>query len=128
MTKRKRTALLFLILASLNLLAAISVLLHVGRQNDREKVIHTHAAALTEIPADAIDKIKANTVALALSANLNAQHEVAVRIFALYDHLLRDSNRLAVTLFLVLAANTAFFFGGAYFQLRASAHCGLVRQ
>jgi len=118
MTKRKRTALVFLILASLNLLAAISVLLHVGRQNDREQVIRTHAAALTEIPPDAIDKIKANPVALALSANLNAQHEVATRVFALYDHLLRDSDRLAFTLLLVLAANTAFFFGAAYFQLR----------
>lgn len=118
MTKRKRTALVFLILASLNLLAAISVLLHVGRQNDREQVIQTHAAGLTKLPQDAIDKIKTNTVALAISANLNAQHEVATRIFALYDHLLRDSDRLAFTLFLVLAANTAFFFGAAYFQLR----------
>ncbi|MBN8712242.1 MAG: hypothetical protein BGO12_20195 [Verrucomicrobia bacterium 61-8] len=119
MTKRKRTALIFLILASLNLLAIISVLLHVGRQDDREKVIHASAAALTKIPPDAIDKIQANTVAVALSANLSAQHEVATRIFALYDHLLRDADRLALTLLLVLAANTAFFFGAAYFQLRA---------
>lgn len=119
MTKRKIAAIIFLVLASLNLLAAISVLLHVGRQDDRQKVIRTHAAALTKLPQDAIDKIKANPVALALSANLNAQHEVATRVFALYDHLLRDSDRLAFTLFLVLAANTSFFFGAAYFQLRA---------
>lgn len=119
MTKRKRTALVFLILASLNLLAAISVLLHVGRQNDREKVIRAHAAVLIEIPADAIENLKANDTNRALSTAFNSQHEVATRVIALYDHLLRDVDRLAFTLILVLAANTAFFFGAAYFQLRA---------
>lgn len=119
MTKRKSTALIFLILASLNLLAAISVLLHVGRQIDREKVIHSQSAVLIEIPPDAIEKLKANDTTRALSATFNSQHEVATGVFGLYDHLLRDADRLAFTILLILAANTAFFFGAAYFQLRA---------
>ncbi|TXI90776.1 MAG: hypothetical protein E6Q40_00365 [Cupriavidus sp.] len=118
MTKRKGTAIIFLILASLNLLAAVSVLLHAGRQIDREKVIHAHSAVLIEIPADAIEKLKADDTTRALSATFNSQHEVAQRVFSLYDHLLRDTDRLVFTILLVLAANTAFFFGAAYFQLR----------
>ncbi len=120
MITRKGNAVIFLILASLNLLAAISVLLHVGRQIDREKVIHANSAVLIEIPADAIAKLQGNEVARALSATFNSQHEVAAGVFALYDHLLRDANRLAFTLLFVLAANTVFFFGAAYFQLSTS--------
>lgn len=118
MTKRKGNALIFLILASLNLLAAISVLLHAGRQIEREKVIHAHSAVLIEIPADAIEKLQVNDTTRALSATFNSQHQVAERVFALYDHILRDTDRLVFTILLVLAANTAFFFGAAYFQLR----------
>ncbi len=72
MTTRKGKAIIFLVLATMNLLAAICVLLHAGRQIDREKVIRAHSALLIEIPADAIETLKTSETTRALSATFNS--------------------------------------------------------